>query len=91
MLCPRTNLLITIIKPKAKYTFLHGSHIFKLLERFTMTIVEYFRNSINIHYLRASYLPFKIEFILNKIQKFSLYLTGNTLRLRYKAPPVNAV
>jgi hypothetical protein len=27
----------------------------------------------------------------NNIQTFSSYLTGNTLRLRYKAQPVNAV
>jgi hypothetical protein len=27
----------------------------------------------------------------NNIQVFSSYLTGNTLRLRYKATPVNAV
>jgi hypothetical protein len=27
----------------------------------------------------------------NGIQKFSSYLTGNTLRLRYKDQPVNAV
>jgi hypothetical protein len=31
------------------------------------------------------------EFIQNNIYKFSPYLTGNTLRLRYKAQPVNAV
>jgi hypothetical protein len=35
--------------------------------------------------------PLKTEFVLNNIQKFSLYLTGNTLRLHYKAQPVNAV
>jgi hypothetical protein len=27
----------------------------------------------------------------NNIEEFSSYLTGNTLRLRYKAQPVNAV
>jgi hypothetical protein len=33
----------------------------------------------------------KTEFNLNELYKFSPYLTGNTLRLRYKAQPVNAV
>jgi hypothetical protein len=32
-----------------------------------------------------------IEFLQNYIYKFSSYLTGNTLRLRYKAQPVNAI
>jgi hypothetical protein len=35
--------------------------------------------------------PLKTEFHLNNIYKFSSYLTGNTLRLHYKAQPVNAV
>jgi hypothetical protein len=35
--------------------------------------------------------PLKTEFLPNNIYKSSLYLTGNTLRLRYKAQPVNAV
>jgi hypothetical protein len=35
--------------------------------------------------------PLKTEFLLNNIFKSSLYLTGNTLRLRYKAQLVNAV
>jgi hypothetical protein len=35
--------------------------------------------------------PSKTEFLRNNIYKSSLYLTGNTLRLRYKAQPVNAV
>jgi hypothetical protein len=35
--------------------------------------------------------PLKTEFLLNNIYKFSSYLTGNTLRLHYKAQPVNAV
>jgi hypothetical protein len=34
--------------------------------------------------------PWKPEINLNNF-KFSPYLTGNTLRLRYKAQPVNAV
>jgi hypothetical protein len=34
--------------------------------------------------------PFKTEFILN-IYKFSPYLAGNTLGLRYRDQPVNAV
>jgi hypothetical protein len=33
----------------------------------------------------------KEEVHLSKIYKFSSYLTGNTLRLRYKDQPVNAV
>jgi hypothetical protein len=35
--------------------------------------------------------PLKPEIHLNNIYKFSPYLTGNTLHLRYKAQPVNAV
>jgi hypothetical protein len=35
--------------------------------------------------------PLKTEFLLTNIYKSSSYLTGNTLRLRYKAQPVNAV
>jgi hypothetical protein len=31
------------------------------------------------------------EFLLKNIYNFSSYLTGNTLRLRYKDQPVNAV
>jgi hypothetical protein len=31
------------------------------------------------------------QFLLNNIYKFSSYLTGNTLPLRYKAQPFNAV
>jgi hypothetical protein len=34
--------------------------------------------------------PLKTEFLLNNIYKSSPYLTGNTLRLHYKAQPVNA-
>jgi hypothetical protein len=34
---------------------------------------------------------YKFEVLLNSIYKFSPYLTGNTLRLSYKAQPVNAV
>jgi hypothetical protein len=33
----------------------------------------------------------KTQFLLNNIYKFGLYLRGNTLRLHYKAQPVNAV
>jgi hypothetical protein len=33
----------------------------------------------------------KTEFLLDNIQKFSSYLTGNTLRLRYRDRSVNAV
>jgi hypothetical protein len=33
----------------------------------------------------------KTEFLPNNIQEFSSYLTGNTLRLHYKAHPVNGV
>jgi hypothetical protein len=35
--------------------------------------------------------PLKTEFLRNNIYKFSLYLTGNTLPLHFKAQPVNAV
>jgi hypothetical protein len=35
--------------------------------------------------------PLKTEFLLNSIYESSSYLTGNTLRLRYKDQPVNAV
>jgi hypothetical protein len=35
--------------------------------------------------------PLKTEFLLNDVYKSSPYLTGKTLRLRYKAQPVNAV
>jgi hypothetical protein len=35
--------------------------------------------------------PLKTEFLLHNNYKFSSYLTGNTLCLRYKAEPVNAV
>jgi hypothetical protein len=34
--------------------------------------------------------PLKTEFLLNNISKSNSYLTGNTLRLHYKAQPVNA-
>jgi hypothetical protein len=35
--------------------------------------------------------PLKTEFLLNNIYKFSSYLTGKKLRLRYKAKPDNTV
>jgi hypothetical protein len=35
--------------------------------------------------------PLKAKWIINNIKVFSSYLTGNTLRLRYEAQPVNAV
>jgi hypothetical protein len=35
--------------------------------------------------------PLRNEFLLNNIYKFSPYLTGNTLRLRYRDQSVNAV
>jgi hypothetical protein len=35
--------------------------------------------------------PLKTKFLLNNIYKSSSYLTGNTLRLHYKAQPVNVV
>jgi hypothetical protein len=42
------------------------------------------------HYLYGLVLnPLKTEFLLNNIYKSSPYLTGNTLRLYYKAHPVN--
>jgi hypothetical protein len=33
----------------------------------------------------------KTGFLLNNMENYSLYLTGNMLRLRYKYLPVNAV
>jgi hypothetical protein len=42
-------------------------------------------------YMLMSINPLKTEYLLNNIQKFSSYLTGNTLRLHYKAQQVNAV
>jgi hypothetical protein len=36
-------------------------------------------------------IPLKPEAHANSVLKFSPYLTGNTLRLRYKSQPVNAV
>jgi hypothetical protein len=35
--------------------------------------------------------PLKIEFILNNIQKSTLYLTGKAILLRYKAQLLDAV
>jgi hypothetical protein len=35
--------------------------------------------------------PLKTEFLINNTYKFSPYLTGNTLRHRYKDQPVNVV
>jgi hypothetical protein len=35
--------------------------------------------------------PLKTEYLPNNIHKSSPYLTGNTLRLYYKAQPINAV
>jgi hypothetical protein len=42
-------------------------------------------------FLQLNHSGHKTEFLLNNIYKLSSYLTGNTLRLRYKAQPVNAV
>jgi hypothetical protein len=41
--------------------------------------------------VRNVFNPLKTEFILGNIYKSSSYLTGNTLRLCYKAQPVNDV
>jgi hypothetical protein len=41
--------------------------------------------------LVADISTLKVKFLLNNIYKSSPYHTGNTLRLRYKAQPVNAV
>jgi hypothetical protein len=50
------------------------------------------RQANSVHTLPPSLLnPLKTEFLLNNIYKFSSYLTGNILRLRYKAQLVNAV
>jgi hypothetical protein len=38
-----------------------------------------------------SYRPLKIEILLSNKNIFNPYLSGNTLRLRYKAQPVNAI
>jgi hypothetical protein len=35
--------------------------------------------------------PLKTEFLLSNIYKFSPYLKGSTLRLRYRNQPVNVV
>jgi hypothetical protein len=40
---------------------------------------------------KINFNPLKTEFLPNNIYKFSSYLAGNTLRLYYKAQPVNAV
>jgi hypothetical protein len=54
-------------------------------------------NNLSLYILRrkknynTQFNSFKPEIRLRSIQKFSSYLTGNTLRLRYKAQPVNAV
>jgi hypothetical protein len=42
-------------------------------------------------HLMAYFNPLKTEFLLNNIYKYSSNLTGNILRHRYKAQPVNAV
>jgi hypothetical protein len=39
----------------------------------------------------STFNPLKTEFRLHNIYKFSPYLTGNILRLRFKAQPVSAV
>jgi hypothetical protein len=39
----------------------------------------------------ANIKPSDTAFLLNNIHNLSSYLTGNTLRLCYKAQPVNAV
>jgi hypothetical protein len=39
----------------------------------------------------VDFKPLQTEFLLNNIHKSSSYLTRNTLHLRYKAQPVNAV
>jgi hypothetical protein len=40
---------------------------------------------------KLQFKPLKTEFLLNTIYKFSSYLTGNTLGLRYKDQPAIAV
>jgi hypothetical protein len=60
---------------------------------------ERFKLHCSLNYLLQIYFtiiiifnnPLRTEFLYNYIYKFSPYLTGNTLRLRYKAQPVNAV
>jgi hypothetical protein len=50
--------------------------------------VQYF---LNLRHVLKTLNPLKSEFIHNFIYKFSPYLTGNTLRLRYEAQPVNVL
>jgi hypothetical protein len=56
---------------------------------FTTTATDWAISNANINW--KCFNPLKTEFPLNNIYKFSPYLTGNTLRLHYKAQPVNAV
>jgi hypothetical protein len=51
---------------------------------YMMICVMMYDNKIDID-------PLKTTILLNCIYKFSSYLTGNTLRHRYKDQPVNAV
>jgi hypothetical protein len=61
----------------------HGINKFRLLS----TLRYSYCNTLQHIYLGAQYS----NFLLNNKQKFSAYLTANTLRHRYKAQPVNAV
>jgi hypothetical protein len=47
--------------------------------------------SISVDHNSIKINPLKMEFLPNNIYKSSSYHTGNTLRLHYKAQPVNAV
>jgi hypothetical protein len=49
----------------------------------------YYSSPIRLHGMLLN--PLQTEFLLNNIQEFSSYLTGNTLPLRYKDRPANAV
>jgi hypothetical protein len=59
------------------------------LEGFFKSNVLNYRNNYQLSHGRFN--PLKTEFLNKFIYKFSPYLTGNTLCLRYKAQPVNAV
>jgi hypothetical protein len=54
-------------------------------------VAQYVDNHINYWAIFTHINPLKTGFLLNNIWEFSSYLTGNVLRRRYKAQPVNAV
>jgi hypothetical protein len=58
---------------------------------YTVSIGGSFTGDENLANYDSFFNPLSTEFLLNYIKIFSSYLTGNILRLRYKAQPVNAV